>query len=238
MDHAVSCGRCRIEPRRITQVCRTALSGGFDGRASSSSSSQSGNERGVARGAQTPAAQGEGIHPGAMFDPAAASPSSSWSRTPACENCSFWADNFNGIIVHLNHRDVTMIAVSRAPYAKLAAYQKRMGWAFPGTRRATPTSISITRSRSSPTRSLGKRRSTTTRSKTRSDRARGRQCLLSRSRRPRLPHLLDLCARHRHDESRLSIPRHRAQGLRRGQSRAVLGVPPRRVRPLDRQLVR
>ena len=44
--------------------------------------------------------------------------------------CSFWADNFNGIIVHLNHRDVTMVAASRAPYAKIAAYSKRMGWTF------------------------------------------------------------------------------------------------------------
>jgi predicted dithiol-disulfide oxidoreductase (DUF899 family) len=56
-----------------------------------------------------------------MFDP-------SWNA--GCSNCSFWADNFNGIIVHLNQRDVTMIAVSRAPYSKLAAYQKRMGWDF------------------------------------------------------------------------------------------------------------
>jgi predicted dithiol-disulfide oxidoreductase (DUF899 family) len=56
-----------------------------------------------------------------MFDP-------SWEE--GCPHCSFWADNFNGIIVHLNHRDVTMIAVSRAPYSKLAAYQKRMGWDF------------------------------------------------------------------------------------------------------------
>jgi predicted dithiol-disulfide oxidoreductase (DUF899 family) len=56
-----------------------------------------------------------------MFDP-------SWEA--GCLHCSFQADNFNGIIVHLNHRDVTMIAVSRAPYSKLAAYQKRMGWDF------------------------------------------------------------------------------------------------------------
>jgi predicted dithiol-disulfide oxidoreductase (DUF899 family) len=48
-----------------------------------------------------------------------------------CKSCSFWADNFNGITVHLNHRDVTMIAVSRAPLAKLAAYKARMGWRFP-----------------------------------------------------------------------------------------------------------
>jgi len=47
-----------------------------------------------------------------------------------CPHCSRWADNFNGVIVHLNHRDVTMLAVSRAPYVKLAAYQKRMGWTF------------------------------------------------------------------------------------------------------------
>ncbi len=47
-----------------------------------------------------------------------------------CPHCSFWADNFNGIIVHLNQRDVTMIAASRAPFSKLAAYKKRMGWNF------------------------------------------------------------------------------------------------------------
>src|SRR5258708_1774463 len=47
-----------------------------------------------------------------------------------CLHCSRWADGFNGVIVHLNQRDVSMIAVSRAPYAKLAAYEKRMGWSF------------------------------------------------------------------------------------------------------------
>jgi predicted dithiol-disulfide oxidoreductase (DUF899 family) len=47
-----------------------------------------------------------------------------------CPHCSFWADSFNEIIVHLNQRDVTMLAVSRAPYSKLATYKKRMGWNF------------------------------------------------------------------------------------------------------------
>lgn len=47
-----------------------------------------------------------------------------------CPHCSFWADNFNAIITHLNQRDVTMVAISRAPYSKLAAYQKRLGWTF------------------------------------------------------------------------------------------------------------
>src|SRR5215472_11601064 len=48
-----------------------------------------------------------------------------------CKSCSFWADNFNGIPIHLNHRDVTLTAVSRAPWAKINAYKKRMGWSFP-----------------------------------------------------------------------------------------------------------
>jgi predicted dithiol-disulfide oxidoreductase (DUF899 family) len=48
-----------------------------------------------------------------------------------CKSCSFWADNFNGIPIHLNHRDVTFTAVSRAPLAKIEAYRKRMGWSFP-----------------------------------------------------------------------------------------------------------
>ena len=47
-----------------------------------------------------------------------------------CKNCSFWADSFDGITAHLKHRDVTMIVVSRAPYAKLNAFRKRMGWRF------------------------------------------------------------------------------------------------------------
>ena len=47
-----------------------------------------------------------------------------------CKHCSFWADNFDRIIVHLNHRDVTMVAASRAPWGKLEKYKKRMGWNF------------------------------------------------------------------------------------------------------------
>jgi predicted dithiol-disulfide oxidoreductase (DUF899 family) len=47
-----------------------------------------------------------------------------------CPSCSFWADNFNGIILHLNQRDVTMIAVSRATFERLDPFRKRMGWTF------------------------------------------------------------------------------------------------------------
>lgn len=67
----------------------------------------------------------------AMFNPETAGPHTTWTTNAPCFVCSFWMDNFNGITVHLNHRDITMAAVSRAPYVKLAAYKRRMGWTFP-----------------------------------------------------------------------------------------------------------
>jgi predicted dithiol-disulfide oxidoreductase (DUF899 family) len=67
----------------------------------------------------------------AMFNPETAEQDTPWTTDAACFVCSFWMDNFNGITLHLNHRDITMAAVSRAPYPKLAAYKTRMGWQFP-----------------------------------------------------------------------------------------------------------
>jgi predicted dithiol-disulfide oxidoreductase (DUF899 family) len=51
--------------------------------------------------------------------------------TAGCPSCSSIADGFNGIAVHLAHHDVTLSAISRAPFAKLDAYRRRMGWTFP-----------------------------------------------------------------------------------------------------------
>jgi predicted dithiol-disulfide oxidoreductase (DUF899 family) len=48
-----------------------------------------------------------------------------------CPSCSFWADNFDGVGIHLAHRDVTFLAASRAPLGQLQAYRERMGWSFP-----------------------------------------------------------------------------------------------------------
>jgi predicted dithiol-disulfide oxidoreductase (DUF899 family) len=67
----------------------------------------------------------------AMFNPDTAGPNTTWTVDAACQSCSFWMDNVNGVTVHLNHRDITMVAVSRAPYPAIAAYRKRMGWGFP-----------------------------------------------------------------------------------------------------------
>jgi predicted dithiol-disulfide oxidoreductase (DUF899 family) len=47
-----------------------------------------------------------------------------------CKSCSFWADNFDPMIAHLNERGVSFASISRAPLAKLNAFKKRMGWNF------------------------------------------------------------------------------------------------------------
>lgn len=47
-----------------------------------------------------------------------------------CPSCSFWADSFDGLGVHLAARDTALVAVSRGPLADLLAYRERMGWSF------------------------------------------------------------------------------------------------------------
>jgi predicted dithiol-disulfide oxidoreductase (DUF899 family) len=57
-----------------------------------------------------------------MFDP-------TWSQ--GCKSCSFIADNYNGIVVHLAHRDISFVTVSKAPIEKIEQFRKRMSWTFP-----------------------------------------------------------------------------------------------------------
>jgi predicted dithiol-disulfide oxidoreductase (DUF899 family) len=47
-----------------------------------------------------------------------------------CPSCSFMADHSDGMTVHLAHRDVTLVAVSRAPLADIERFRRRMGWQF------------------------------------------------------------------------------------------------------------
>jgi predicted dithiol-disulfide oxidoreductase (DUF899 family) len=57
-----------------------------------------------------------------MFDP-------TWSQ--GCKSCSFIADHYNPLVVHLAHRDISLVTVSKAPIEKIEAFRKRMGWTFP-----------------------------------------------------------------------------------------------------------
>jgi predicted dithiol-disulfide oxidoreductase (DUF899 family) len=47
-----------------------------------------------------------------------------------CPSCSYLADHFDGANIHLAQRDVSFVAISRAPLAEIEAYKKRMGWKF------------------------------------------------------------------------------------------------------------
>jgi predicted dithiol-disulfide oxidoreductase (DUF899 family) len=49
----------------------------------------------------------------------------------ACPGCTGLGDGLDGSLVHLSHRDVTLLCFSRAPIARLSAYKRRMGWQFP-----------------------------------------------------------------------------------------------------------
>jgi predicted dithiol-disulfide oxidoreductase (DUF899 family) len=49
----------------------------------------------------------------------------------ACPGCTNLGDGLEGSLVHMNHRDVTLICFSRAPIERLTAYRERMGWQFP-----------------------------------------------------------------------------------------------------------
>jgi predicted dithiol-disulfide oxidoreductase (DUF899 family) len=48
-----------------------------------------------------------------------------------CKSCSYMADHTDGMLVHLAHRDVAMVAISRAPLAEIERFRRRMGWKFP-----------------------------------------------------------------------------------------------------------
>lgn len=57
-----------------------------------------------------------------MFDP-------TWSQ--GCKSCSFIADHYNGIVVHLTHHHLAFVTISKAPIGQIEAFRQRMGWSFP-----------------------------------------------------------------------------------------------------------
>jgi len=48
-----------------------------------------------------------------------------------CPNCSYLMDHVDGMLPHLNARDVTFTAISRAPLAQIEEFKWRLGWKFP-----------------------------------------------------------------------------------------------------------
>ncbi len=142
-----------------------------------------------------------------------------------CPHCSFWADSFDLNVVHLNARDVTMVAVSRAPLAKLIPYRERMGWSFDwvssfGSDFNYDYGVSFAPDELDDARLQLRHAEPGTRGPGRGE------CVLQGRGRDGVPHVLDLRARDRHAQRRLPLPRPRAEGSRRGgPSKPVLGAP-------------
>ena len=138
--------------------------------------------------------------------------------TEGCKSCSFWADGFERMIPHLAARDTTLVAVSRAPLQKLAAFKARMGWTFEWLSSAggdfnydyavsfTPDQVkSGARVYNFGTSGFGV------------EEAPGISVFYRRRGRRHLPHLFLFRPRARHDERRLPLSRpHAARTSRRG----------------------
>ena len=150
-----------------------------------------------------------------------------------CPSCSFWADNYDDAVVHLRHRDVALVAISRAPLAKLEAYKKRMGWHFKwvssyGNDFNRDYHVSFTPEEQKTAVYNYKAR------RLRHVGGAGHQRVRQGRGRAGISHLLVLRARPRHAERHLSPARPRAQGPRRAGPAVAdgLGAPPRQVRRL------
>ena len=133
-----------------------------------------------------------------------------------CKSCSFWADNFNGIDVHLAHRDVTLLAISSAPLDKINAYKQRMGWSFKWVSSAGCDFNHDYHVTFAPDElAKGDVFYNYTWMKSSDTERPGISVFYKSSGWRDLPYLFHLCARPRHDEWRLSLPRSGAEGPRR-----------------------
>ena len=150
-----------------------------------------------------------------------------------CKSCSFRADHLDGALVHLAHRDVTLVVVSRAPLPQIDAFKKRMGWRFTwvssyGTDFNRDFHVSFTKDDMAKGQVYYNLR--LARIPERGS-PRHQRVLQGRERR-HLSHLFLLRARGRHVDRRVPLPRPRAEGPRRRRLDLYDGVgsPPRSVR--------
>jgi predicted dithiol-disulfide oxidoreductase (DUF899 family) len=130
-----------------------------------------------------------------------------------CPSCSYLADHFDGAALHLAHRDVRLLAVSRAPLPEIAAYKKRMGWRFPWVSSGENDFNYDFHVSFRPEQEEGEVYCNYEMCDFQRD-AR-RECVHQRAFRGHIPHLLGLCARSRHPGRHLQFPRPRAQRPRR-----------------------
>ncbi len=124
-----------------------------------------------------------------------------------CPSCSFLGDHFDGSLIHLAHRDVTLTAVSRAPLPQIEAFQKRMGWRFPWVSSyGSDFNYDYHVSFSKDERAGGKVYYNYAETEFPSEEGPGAQRVLQGQDRRDLPHLLHLCARAGYFARRVQLP--------------------------------
>ena len=133
-----------------------------------------------------------------------------------CPSCSFWSDNFNGVDVHLAHRDTSFVLVSRGPIDRLEAYRKRMGWSLRWVS-SLEQRLQLRLRRVVPAGRKGAEVQSRDACAVRPGESRPQRLPPRRGRRD-LSHLFDLCPRSRRAERRLSAARHDIEGPGRGRS--------------------
>ncbi len=150
-----------------------------------------------------------------------------------CPSCSMIGDHIDGSVPHLAARDVRLVAVSRAPYAQIEAFQKRMGWKFHWASSFAQRFQSRLPRFCDQAGSRSRRHLLQLRHAQISQRrAPRRQRLLQRCRGQCLPHLFGIRPRPGTGSRRLQLARHRAQRPQRRRSTLAhgLGPPPRQIR--------
>ncbi len=149
-----------------------------------------------------------------------------------CKSCSYMADHTDGMTVHLAHRDVTMVAISRAPFAEIERFRRRMGWQFKwvssyGTDFNYDFGVSFTPeevAKGALNYNYGKW-------PLKGEEWPGVSVVLQGRRGRRLPHLFDLRPRRGSDDGDLPDARSHTEGPRRGGgSRHGMGASPRPLR--------
>ena len=148
-----------------------------------------------------------------------------------CPSCSFMADHIDGMNVHLAHRDVTFVAISRAPLAEIERFRQRMGWQFKW--------VSSHGSDFNHDFHVCSRRKSMAKGEVyynygmqpfESEEAARHQRVLQGRRGRGLSHLLDLPARCGGDDGHVQPAGPHAQGPRRARRSDGLGAPPRSLR--------
>jgi predicted dithiol-disulfide oxidoreductase (DUF899 family) len=147
-----------------------------------------------------------------------------------CLGCSYTADSLDGAVGHLPHRDVSFVAVSRAPLDRLNTYKQRMGWSFPWVSFGESDFNLDFGLFTEEERRTGKGFNFGTPAAADLKSSRDRAARAERTRaggRRRLPHLFDVRPRNRRPQRHLAAPRPDAEGARRRLRE--LAPPARRV---------